>query len=511
MEFYSADVMSIFGASYRLQSWGELWNAGPEGELFPGFAVLAIGALGVVYVIATCGMWGVARPNAVGGWVRWVRWPFLAVALLFGSVALASTLSGGFRIDLGFTTIPVFNAYKPFTVAVVAAAIYLLLGAPAVRRPRVDATTAFYLVGSVLMLVLSWGPSPRLLGEHFLYKAPYAWLLVLPGMSALRVPARFGLLFALCLAVAAGLLLGRFVTRDRRGTAILAGLGLFVMAEGWFGPVPVIASPGARAPWMDAILGAKAVLELPTGAVTADVAAELRGAAHGLPVVNGYSGNFPPSFWMLAGALRAGDVTVLDALRPYGPIAVVVNRASDGSRDLEAALDASSPVRRRQQWAEASLYWLEAGPPTSATALGPRLPIVQVGASTGSETAALRDDRLTTRWTTGAPEIGGERIVVDLGAVRDLSAVRMCLGPFAGDFPRGLEVEVSEDGGAWTRVSRGSVAAQAVEGALADPRALPIVVPVGARGRYVRLTQLGQDREMWWSIAELSVHGPPPV
>jgi hypothetical protein len=53
----------------------------------------------------------------------------------------------------------------------------------------------------------------------------------------------------------------------------------------------------------------------------------------------------------------------------------------------------------------------------------------------------------------------------------------------------------------------GSVAALAVQGALADPRGLPVAIPVDARGRFVRLTQLGRDREMWWSIAELSVQG----
>ena len=507
MEVYSADVMSIFGASYRLQSWGELWDAGPEGELFPGFAMLAIGAAGLTYLIATCGVWDLARPNAVGGRIRWVRWPLLGVATVFGSVALASSLSGGFRIDLGFTTIPVFNAHKPFTVAVVAAAIYLLLGVRAARRPRIDATSAFYLVGSALMLVLSWGPSPRLLGEHFLYKAPYAWLLVLPGMSALRVPARFGLLFALCLAAAAGLLLARLIPRNRRGTQVLAGLGLFVIFEGWFGPVPVITSPGVRAPWMEALSGAKAVLELPVGEVTADVAAELRGAVHGLPVVNGYSGNFPPSFWMLAGALRAGEVSVLEALRPYGPIAVVLNRSSEQAPSLETSLGALPFVQRRQTSPEVAMYWLEAGPSASPGSLDPPVPVVRVRTSIGSGWQALLDGQLTTRWTTGAPQAGGEWIVADLGRSQLLSAVRMDLGQFAGDFPRGLEVEVSDDGTVWVQISRGSVAAQAMAGALADPRALPIVVSVSARARYVRLTQLGRDPDLWWSIAELSVHG----
>jgi hypothetical protein len=98
-------------------------------------------------------------------------------------------------------------------------------------------------------------------------------------------------------------------------------------------------------------------------------------------------------------------------------------------------------------------------------------------------------------------------VIVDVGASREIGTVVLRLGPFAGDAPRGLEVEVSDDGEAWSRVFRGSVAALAVHGALADPLELPIAASVGARGRYVRLTQFGRDPEMWWSIAELSVHG----
>jgi len=510
MEFYSADVMSMFAAHYRLRLYGEMWNAGPEGELFPGFALLAIGGAGLVFAIATCGIWGIAKPNAVGGWVRRARWPLLIIALIFGTVATASLMSGGFRINLGVTTIPVFNPHKPFTVFVVAAVLYLLLGIPAARRPRVDGVTAFYLVAAVLMLVLSWGPSPRLLHEPFLYKAPYAWLLVLPGMSAFRVPARFGLLFALCLAVAASLLLARFAPRTRLATAMIAGLGLFVIAEGWFGPLPVVASPRARAAWMDALGGAKAVLELPTGDVTGDVAAELHGVVHGLPVVNGYSGNFPPSFALLERALRNGDFTGLEALGPYGPIAVVVHRSDSRGPQIEAALETLPFLHRRAAWPEASLYWLEAGGPSPRAPLGPVLPIAQIRASTGDGIDLMTDGDRMTRWTTGAPQAGGERVIADVGASREIGTVVLGLGPFAGDVPRGLEVEVSDDGEKWSRMFRGSVAALAVQGALADPRELSLAVPVGARGRYVRLTQLGHDPEMWWSIAELSVHGPRP-
>jgi hypothetical protein len=509
MEFYSADLMAVFSASYRLRLWGEMWQPGPEGELFPGFAMLALGAAGLVYLIATLGALGIARPNAVGGWLRWVRLPLLAVAMLFGTLALASLLAGGFWINLGFTRIPVVNPHKPFTVFVVSGALYLLLGIRAAKRPRLDATTAFYVVAAVIMLVLSWGPSPRLMHKRFLYKAPYAWLLWLPGLSSLRVPGRFGLLFGLCLAVGASLLLARWLKPGRRTTFVVAAIGLFAVAEGWFGPLPVVTSPlAARPAWISALGHAKAVLELPAGAVDHDVAAQARVVLHGRPVVNGYSGNFPPFYRQLERALRNGDVSALDALRPFGPIAIFVDRAADKGASIEAALDALRSVERQQAWPEGVLYRL---PPAAAdphVVLGLPLGIAGVRASAPENVSLMLDGDVTTRWTSGAPQRGGEWVIADLGSSQAIGAIELQMGMSPADYPRGLAIDTSEDEVRWTAAFRGPVAAQAVRGAIDDPRTLPIIVATDGRGRYVRLTQFGRDEELWWSLPELRVHGP---
>jgi hypothetical protein len=262
-----------------------------------------------------------------------------------------------------------------------------------------------------------------------------------------------------------------------------------------------------RSPWMDALGGAKAVLELPAGEVSGDVAAELRGTTHGFPVVNGYSGNFPPSYSILDRAMRNGDFTALQALRPYGPIALVVHRSGESAPRIEAALESLPFLTRKDSWPEASLYRIEAGEAAAQTALGPALPLARVRASTGEGIDRLTDGDRLSRWTTAAPQAGGEHVIPDLGAVRDIGAVVLHAGGFVADLPRALSVEVSDDGEEWTVTFQGSVAALAVRGALADPSDLPVAVPVDARGRFIRLTQLGSDREMWWSIAELSVHG----
>ena len=64
------------------------------------------------------------------------------------------------------------------------------------------------------MAVFALGPTARLMGERVLYKAPYAWLMLLPGFAdGFRAPARFAMLVALCLSVAAALAFVR-VTRS---------------------------------------------------------------------------------------------------------------------------------------------------------------------------------------------------------------------------------------------------------------------------------------------------------
>ena len=61
---------------------------------------------------------------------------------------------------------------------------------------------AFYTLAAVAMWLFCLGPAPTLMGKPLLYKAPYAWLMLVPGVEGVRVPARFWVLATLCLAVA---------------------------------------------------------------------------------------------------------------------------------------------------------------------------------------------------------------------------------------------------------------------------------------------------------------------
>ena len=85
------------------------------------------------------------------------------------------------------------------------------------------------------MYILSFGPQPSFHGTPFWYRAPYAWLMGLPGFSNVRAPARFAMLAQLCLAAAAALALVK--VRDWFPRPLAAAVTVVAiagaLADGW--------------------------------------------------------------------------------------------------------------------------------------------------------------------------------------------------------------------------------------------------------------------------------------
>jgi hypothetical protein len=121
---------------------------------------------------------------------------------------------------------------------------------------------------------------------------------------------------------------------------------------------------------------------------------------------------------------------------------------------------------------------------------------------------SMVDRDLTTRWDSG-PQIEGMRVEIDLGIVHTVHGIDISLGRFVEDFPRGLVIEVSEEGHLWRETWRGSSAGMAVWASL-DPRG---TVPVRYRfpptqARLLRMRLTASDKVYYWSIAELQVLQP---
>src|SRR5262245_24106674 len=169
-------------------------------------------------------------------------------------------------------------------------------------------------------LMIALGPEPSWSGVSRVLYGPYRLLLLIPGVSAIRVPACAWLVAALCLAVtAAGG--AEVLTRRRRTRWLAVTLTVIVLAEGAFADtivrVPAVVPRGL-------IPAGALVLDLPIGAVSDNMPAVYSAVMNGYRTVNGYSGYGPPHLPVLRETLAAHQPVALAAFRRLDDLYVVV-------------------------------------------------------------------------------------------------------------------------------------------------------------------------------------------
>jgi hypothetical protein len=250
------------------------------------------------------------------------------------------------------------------------------------------------------------------------------------------------------------------------------------------------------------------VLELPLGISERDTAAVYRSIDYRRPVINGFSGHVPPHYRVLNAALRLNDDAVLAELARDGPIVVVVDHQEQFARWSQLASRVGGEVLGDDgAW---RVYQLRPQPRPSTGVDGTPLPIRAVAANVGADWASrMIDGKMATEWNSRRVQAGGEEVVIELDAARDVSALRLSLGPFAADYPRQLSVDCAgERGDDWQECWSGSGAALALRGALDDPHTVALTIPLARHAvRRLRLRQTAKDAENGWSIAEVTVLG----
>jgi hypothetical protein len=228
------------------------------------------------------------------------------------------------------------GALYPQYPGIVIALLVVAAAVVAPRRPRERARSfaGLYATGAAVAIVLALGPAARIGGETVWRPAPFAWLMALPGFDATRVPALFGAITALCLAVLAAWAIATLIRRHTPASrALLVAIGVGIVADGW-AVVPVVdVPPPIRVP-----LRGDLVVELPRRDHADDVAAMYRGMAHGRPVVNGYSGYVPPHWGYLVFDLDLGCYESLEALRRGRALDVVIWAGTDRARRIDATM-----------------------------------------------------------------------------------------------------------------------------------------------------------------------------
>ena len=465
IESLSADVLGLFGSPRGLAHWPGATSLTPESCLFPG---LTLSVILVAFLIAWC-----RRKPADEGRAPLV---FAAVAALATAIAAGTAVSGPWRWALGGLTLSVKALSKPLAIAFYA----LILTAISSRSFRSawwrGSVPAFYLLAGVTMMILAFGPNPSA-GELRVWdKAPYYYLLKLPGVSALRAPTRFAMPGVFCLALAGAIGLGRLVERRGRprDAARRAGGGRRALGR-------LARSHPIREAPADVVLPAggsvAAVLELPLGEER-DTSAMYRAMTHGLPVVNGYSGYPPPHYLALRSGLERREPGVLAALREQGPVLVLVDRAAADAESLQRLVRSEADVRSLGEDAGRSAYLLPGIRPQPEPALGPRIPITVLHGS-------------------------ARRGVFELGDAGPVGGVRLGFGAGVSSLPARVTVEVG-DREDWTTLWDGPVAGLALRGALRDPQHVPVILATpAASGRLLRIRVDGV-----WTIEEVAAFRP---
>jgi hypothetical protein len=501
---FAADVAGLLHPSGHLALWGsmDVFRRG-EGELFPGLTVVLLVIAGALFVRN--------RDRAqVGSWMV-MRRILIFLTLATAVVSASAVVVGPWRLEpFGVRLLSVSNPIKPLTFSLVLA-LLLSLTSPVLRRAyRTRSVIGFYAVAGFVMWLLSLGPAPTLMGNPIMYRGPYALLMSLPGFNSLRVPARFWMAVTLCLAVIGAMVFARLTERLGRMTWLAAAIvSVGVLADTWMAAMPLADVPkpfaavecgGATGP----------VIELPLGDTYSDVAAMYRQMSHGRRLVNGYSGYFPPHYGALRFGLTLRDHDVLTELAARGVTDIIVDRQQDSGGQWDRYVASHARATLVCTEGKQSLYRVTApdGMKTESVP-GQALQIAVIHANVNNAAVSLMTDHdRSTRWESG-PQSDRTAIEIDLGGVRTVAGVDLLLGPFAEDFPRGLIIDISEDGQSWQQVWQGGSAGLAFVAAVDSPRDVPLryrFAPAAARWLRMKLTR--NDDTYYWSVAELKVLGP---
>ncbi len=501
---YSADVAGLLHASDHIALWGwmDVFKRG-EGEMFPGLTIALLALAGLVLVRDRTSVhvnnWTIARRLLI----------ILTVAT--AAVSLGAFAVGSWRLNLfGVRLLSVSNPIKPLTVSLVAA-MGLALTSPVLRQSYASRSIlGFYGFAGFMMWLFTLGPAPTVMGRELMYRGPYSVLMLFPGFNALRVPARFWMMTTMCLAVIGAVVFDRLTARaGAKRSIVCAALCVGVLADTWVARMPLAELPPTFAAVNCAPDAGAPIVELPVGHIYRDVAAMYRQMSHGHPLVNGYSGYFPPHYAALRFGLDLRDPDMLSQLAAHGVRDIVVDRDVDEGA-WEKYVQAHPGAREVCAEGRQSLYHIESqGAPLEGPSSGTPLAASLIRASiNGEDIGLMLDNDRTTRWQSG-PQRRGTTVEVELGTLRTVSGIDLQLGAFVEDFPRGLIIEVSQDSQSWTEVWRGRSAGLAFVGAFESPLEVPLkyrFAPVQARA--LRMTATENDDIYYWSVAEMTVLGP---
>jgi hypothetical protein len=324
-----------------------------------------------------------------------------------------------------------------------------------VLRPR-DRKLTFYAAAAILMAWFCAGPVAQPWSIATLWH-PYEWLMWMPGLGGLRVPARFFMFATLCLATGAGIALSHILRRVRWRAAVCAFVFTGLWIDGAITGMPLGGPPGG----LDIRERGARVLELPFADGRVSVFAMYRSMSHGMPVVNGYAGYVTSHADVIDWALNRRDPSILTELRRGHPLYVIV-ASTDQAPQWTKFMDAQHGAQMLGISGGGRVYRMAASGFAPQLVAGPALP------------ARVRLDGL---WLTA-----------DLGQIQTARMVELRTHGKLTQLPEIIHIESSEDGSNWIRQAEQPPGGPALVGALDVPRVIPIRLFVpDVRARFIRI------------------------
>jgi F5/8 type C domain len=494
---YSADLTSLLTAHPMATLWG--WTsrwAKAEGELFPGATVILLALAGMILA------W--RRPVARDRLDR-LSLSLLPVAFLSAAIAYCGWAYAPWRFAIAGMHASSDAPFKPMTVALLAIAVWV--GASSRMRGAYERRSpfAFYAIATMILFLCALGPKPTVAGHQFLYEAPYGWLMQLPVFASIRVPARFGLPAMLALAVTACIAFNRLPLTGPARRALAAALLVGIAVDGWISNLPLPQIPDS---WdASRAVGFAAVLELPLGDLTHDLAATYRAIGHKHPIVNGSSGFEPTHYFTLRTALEEHDPSAFDGLPATGRVLVVIEKREDRDLWWDRFLMANPRVTRLPPDDRWAFYALEPPSIEAAPCAGERAPIVSIMDDEGADdVAVLTDGNPHTWWAGHHAQRVGDSLVLDLGHAMHPCAVAVAVGEFRISYARKLLVQTSSDGSAWTTVATRRMAGSVMKAALDDPKQVAVSISLApSTARFVRLRVDEAHPKIAWQVTDVAV------
>jgi hypothetical protein len=237
------------------------------------------------------------------------------------------------------------------------------------------------------------------------------------------------------------------------------------------------------------------VLELPVGLPLEDVGRMVLSAEHWKPLVNGYSGFTPTTFFFRSALLAFPSPDTIRLLDEIGVRWVVVHRDRVPTAHA-VACDAATPHLVRT-YRDATTCVLEVRGAPPAAPHPPDRPVALTGAvaraSDGTDASAVLDARLDTHWAEAVGQTSESWLQLDLPAAHVVSRVVLELGPHFGEYLRLWRIETSLDGVTWQASASERNGMPPLAALRADPGRLTqdLRLPEATAARHVRVVRPG--------------------